>query len=80
MCITIAVSRRIRIIKSKNSKGPVSPTAYKSLASNQESFSVEVMLVAGTWMDLEVILLREEVRKRQTPYDITSVWHLKYDK
>ena len=73
MCITIAVSRRIRIIKSKNSKGPGSPTAYKSLASNQESFSVEVMLVAGTWMDLEVILLREEVRKRQTPYDITHM-------
>lgn len=37
------------------------------------------MLVAGTWMDLEVILLSEGIRKRQVAYDVTSVWHLKYD-
>ena len=65
-------SRWIRIINSKNSKGPGSPTAYKSLTSNRESFWVEVMLVTATCMDLEVILLSEGIRKRQAPYDVTS--------
>ena len=29
-------------------------------------------------MDLEIII-PSEVRKRQIPYDITSLWNLKYD-
>ena len=33
---------------------------------------------AATRMDLEIIIL-SEVRERQIPYDITSVWNLKYD-
>ena len=34
---------------------------------------------AATWMDLVIIILSESERERQTPYDITSVWNLKYD-
>ena len=29
-------------------------------------------------MNLDIIIL-SEVRKRQTPYDITYIWNLKYD-
>ena len=63
-------SRRIRVINSKNSKGPGSPAAYKSLTSNQESFWIEVMLVAATWMDLEVILLSEGSQKKTS-----TIWY-----
>ena len=38
----------------------------------------EIMPFAVTWMQLEIIIL-SEVRKRQTPYDITYMWNLKYD-
>ena len=31
------------------------------------------------WMDLEIIILSKPERERQTPYDITYVWNLKYD-
>ena len=37
----------------------------------------EIMPFAATWMQLEIIILRE-VRERQIPY-ITYVWNLKYD-
>ena len=33
------------------------------------------MPFAATWMDLEIIILRE----RQILYDITYMWNLKYD-
>ena len=36
------------------------------------------MLFAATWMDLEIIILNE-VRQRQIPYDFTYMWNLKYD-
>ena len=29
------------------------------------------------WMDLEIIILSEVIRQRQTPYDITYMWNLK---
>ena len=36
----------------------------------------EIMLFAAIWMDLETIILSEV---RQTPYDLTYKWNLKYD-
>ena len=36
----------------------------------------EIMPLAATWMDLEMIIL-SEVSQRQTSYDITSLWILK---
>ena len=39
------------------------------------------MPFAATWMDLEIIILRESKseRERQIPCDITYMWNLKYD-
>ena len=39
------------------------------------------MLFAGTWMDLDIIILSEvkSDRERQVSYDITYRWNLKYD-
>ena len=39
------------------------------------------MPFAATWMQLEIIILREvkSERERQIPYDITYMWNLKYD-
>ena len=39
------------------------------------------MPFAATWMQLEIIVLSEvkSERERQTPYDITYTWTLKYD-
>ena len=40
----------------------------------------EIMLFAATWVDLEIIMLRNVSQKgRQIPYDITYTWNLKYD-
>ena len=41
----------------------------------------EIMPLATTWMDLEIIILCEvkSERERQIPYDITYMWNLKYD-
>ena len=38
----------------------------------------EITPSAGTWMDLEMLILTE-VRKRKIVYDITYMWSLKYD-
>ena len=38
----------------------------------------EIMPLAATWMDLEIIIINE-VREKQIPYDITYMWNLKYD-
>ena len=38
----------------------------------------EIMPFVATWMDLEIIIL-SEVSQRQTPYDITYTWNLKYN-
>ena len=38
------------------------------------------MLLASTWMQLEIITLNEvKKRDRQIPYDTTFMWSLKYD-
>ena len=37
------------------------------------------MPFVAMWMDLEIIILSKPERERQTPYDITYVWNLKYD-
>ena len=37
----------------------------------------EIMPFAATWMDLEIIILREVRRERQIPYDITHMWNIK---
>ena len=37
------------------------------------------MPFAATWMDLEISILSEIERERQTPCDITYLWNLKYD-
>ena len=41
----------------------------------------ETLSFAATWMDLEIIILSEisQTEKRQTPYDITYMWNLRYD-
>ena len=40
----------------------------------------EIMPFAATWMDLEIIILSEVSQTdRETPYDITYMWTLKYD-
>ena len=39
----------------------------------------KILPFAATWMDLEIIILSKVVRERQIPYDITSIWNLKYD-
>jgi len=36
------------------------------------------MAFEAAWMGLEIIILNE-VRKRQIPWDITYMWNLKYD-
>ena len=35
----------------------------------------EIMLFAATWLDLEIIILRE-VRQRKIPYEIPNLWNL----
>ena len=38
------------------------------------------MSFAATWMQLEIIILSgQSERERQTPYNITYMWNLKYD-
>ena len=37
------------------------------------------MPFAATWMDLEIIILREVSQKEKDKYDITSMWNLKHD-
>ena len=37
----------------------------------------KIMPFAVAWMELEILILNE-VRKSQTPYDITYMWSLKY--
>ena len=40
----------------------------------------EIMPFAGTWMHLEIIILREvSQKKKDITYDITCMWNLKYD-
>ena len=40
----------------------------------------QIMPFAATWMELEIILLSQSVRKKKTnTYDITYMWNLKYD-
>ena len=41
----------------------------------------ETLSFAATWMDLVIIILSEisQTEKRQTPYDITYMWNLRYD-
>ena len=36
----------------------------------------EIMPVAARWMYPEMIIVRHTDRERQTPYDITYMWHL----
>ena len=38
----------------------------------------EIRPFPATWMDVEIIIQRSD-RERQTPYDITYMWNLKYD-
>ena len=37
----------------------------------------EIMPLAATWMDLEMVILSEKDRERQMSYDITYMWNLK---
>ena len=38
----------------------------------------EIMPFAATWMDLEIIMLISK-SEREILYEITYIWHLKYD-
>ena len=42
----------------------------------------EIMLLAATWMQVEITILNEVWSKseRQIPHDITNMWNLKCDK
>ena len=46
---------------------------YSSIKKN------EIMPLAATWMDLEIVILSEitQDRERQISYDITYMWNLK---
>ena len=46
---------------------------YSSIKKN------EIMPLAATWMDLEIVILSEitQDRERQISYDITYTWNLK---
>ena len=37
----------------------------------------EIMPIASTWIDLEIIILSEVKLDRERPYDITYMWNLK---
>ena len=37
----------------------------------------EILPFAATWLDLDIILQNEVIRKRQISYDITCTWNLK---
>ena len=40
----------------------------------------EIMLFVATWMDLAIIILSKfRQKEKEIPYDITSMWNLKYD-
>ena len=39
----------------------------------------EIMPLAATWVNLEIIILSKPDRERQIAYDITYMWNLKYD-
>ena len=39
----------------------------------------EIMSLAATWMDLEMIILSKSERETQIPYDIIYMWNLKYN-
>ena len=39
----------------------------------------EIMPLAATWMDLEIIILSEVSQKEKDKYHITYMWNLKYD-
>ena len=39
----------------------------------------EIMPLAATWMDLEIIILNEISETEKDKYDITYVWNLKYN-
>ena len=38
----------------------------------------EKMPFAATWMQLEIIILSMSEGERQTPYEVTNMWNLKY--
>ena len=46
-----------------------------------EALVNDIMPVAGTWMDLEMVIVREvsQKREKQIPYDIAYMWNLKSD-
>ena len=47
-----------------------------TLLSHEEN---EIMPFAATWMDLEIIILREANQKEKDKYHIIYIWNLKYD-
>ena len=47
---------------------------YSSVRKN------EIMPLAATQMDLEIIRPSEVSQKGKTPYDSTYIWNLKYDR
>ena len=38
----------------------------------------EIMPFEAAWMQLEIIILSDMSEREQIPYDITSLWNLKY--
>ena len=54
---------------------------YTHSNTTQPSKKNEIISLAASWMDLEIIILSKVVKKRekQISYDITYMWPLKYD-
>ena len=76
--------RRLRL---KTWKQPKCPSAHEWIKKRWYIQTVEcylaikkneIMPFAATWMDLEIIMLISK-SEREILYEITYIWHLKYD-
>ena len=61
-------------------KNPMDGGAWQAIVHGVAKSWTRLSDFTFTFRDYQVVILSEVVRKkRQTPYDITSIWHLKYD-
>ena len=84
-CTPIFIAALLTIARSlKQPKCPLTDEWIKKMyVYTMEYYSAikktKIMPFAATWMDLEIIILVKSERERQIPYDITSMWNLKFD-
>ena len=76
-CSTVYNSPRRRsnlnVHQQRNEKGGCG--TYIPWTITQPLKKNEIMPFAGTWMDLEIIILSKPERERQISYDITYIWN-----